>query len=77
MARETAPAARPVRRHVLLAPREDQREARVRRRGSDHETYEHVTFLIDHGSERKRWWGLERKRQLARDLRGDGAPAAG
>lgn len=42
--------------------REAQREGRIRRIGSPHATYEHVTFLMDHPHERRKWAQLRRKR---------------
>ncbi len=42
--------------------REAQREGRIRRIGSPHATYTHVTFLIDHRHDRERWNEVFRKR---------------
>lgn len=45
--------------------REAQREGRIRRIGSPHSTYTHVTFLVDHKHDRKRWDEIFRKRSDA------------
>jgi SNF2 family DNA or RNA helicase len=49
--------------------REAQREGRVRRIGSPHATYEHITFMLDHPHDRKKWADLGGKRSQAQSLR--------
>lgn len=48
--------------------REHQREGRVRRIGSPHDTYEHLTLMPDTPQAHKRFAGLERKRADAASL---------
>jgi SNF2 family DNA or RNA helicase len=49
--------------------REAQREGRVCRIGSRHATYEHLTFMLDHGHDRDKWVELERKRGAADSIK--------
>ncbi|EFQ83220.1 helicase C-terminal domain protein [Aeromicrobium marinum DSM 15272] len=48
--------------------RERQREGRIRRLGSPHETYTHLTLMPETPTARKKWQTLERKRREAEAL---------